>query len=294
MFSGCGHEFSPAAKKPAKKSARKPPRSLAMLRIGENRRSAPQHARRAWNAKPERRTASQRRDVSPTVKPAEQESAADEPSAALEVPVSRHRRRDVPLRGAPPDADESVRPCSVRCFVGERAQSGFPAELHGILPRGEHDVRQHTAPRRARQPDRRATDAARFAPERQSPPSLQPANRISRIQAMRRTIDPRSGKRPSTRRGSPHEDAQGRAAFARKRWRAMGGRIPRWRSDKRFAARPANAPLVSPPYSASVNVIVSSSPSKCASTLAPIFSQRFATMDRPRPAPSPFRATSAL
>ncbi len=282
------------AKKPAKKSARKPPRSLAMLRIGENQRSAPQHARRAWNAKPERRTASQRRDVSPTVKPAEQESAADEPSAALEVPASRHRRRDVPLRGASPDADESVRPCSVRCFVGERAQSGFPAELHGILPRGEHDVRQHTAPRRARQPDRRATDVASFAPERQSPPSLQPANRISHIQAMRRTIDPRSGKRPSTRRGSPHEGAQGRAAFVEKRWRTMAGRIPRGRFDKGFAAQPASAPLLPPPYSANVNVIVSSSPSKCASTLAPIFSQRFATMDRPRPAPSPFRAASAL
>ena len=62
-------------KKPAKKSARKPPRSLTMLRIGENRRSAPLHARSAWNAKPERRTASQRRDVSPTVKPAEQGKA---------------------------------------------------------------------------------------------------------------------------------------------------------------------------------------------------------------------------
>ena len=152
MFSGCGHEFSPAAKKPAKKSARKPPRSLAMLRIGENRRSAPQHARRAWNAKPEHRAASQRRDVSPTVKPAEQESAADEPSAALEVPASRHRRRDVPLRGASPDADESVRPCSVRCFIGDHAQSGSPAKYHWFPQRGGCNAGQHTAPRRARQP----------------------------------------------------------------------------------------------------------------------------------------------
>ena len=52
-------------------------------------------------------------------------------SAALEVPASRHRKQDVPLRGAPSDADESVHPCSVRCFIGERARSGSPAENHG-------------------------------------------------------------------------------------------------------------------------------------------------------------------
>lgn len=64
--------------------------------------------------------------------PTEQESAADENiRGRSRFPASRHRKQDVPLRGAPSDADESVHPCSVRCFIGERARSGSPAENHG-------------------------------------------------------------------------------------------------------------------------------------------------------------------
>lgn len=48
------------------------------------------------------------------------------------------------------------------------------------------------------------------------------------------------------------------------------------------------------PYSASVSVTASSSPSQCAAAFAPIFSQRLATMESPKPAPSPLRAASAL
>ena len=74
-------------------------------------------------------------------------------------PASRHRRQGVPLGGAPPDADDYVRPCSVRCFIGDHAQSGSPAKYHWFPQRGGCNAGQHTAPAGSRQP--RATPTPR-------------------------------------------------------------------------------------------------------------------------------------
>ena len=67
-------------------------------------------------------------------------------------PASRHRRQGMPLGGAPPDADDYVRPCSVRCFIGDHAQSGSPAKYHWFPQRDGCNAGQHTAPHPARQP----------------------------------------------------------------------------------------------------------------------------------------------